>query len=67
MAITIDSREREVLGLVVEGLSNKEIGSRLTLSESVVRAILQRLLEKAGVRTRAQLVRFALESENSLL
>lgn len=66
-AITIGSREREVLGLVVEGLSNKEISSRLNLSESVVKATLQSLFEKVGVRTRAQLVRFAFGSGNSLL
>jgi DNA-binding NarL/FixJ family response regulator len=66
-AVTIDSREREVLGLVVEGLSNKEISSRLSLSETVVKATLQSLFEKVGVRTRAQLVRFAFESGNSLL
>ncbi len=66
-AVTFDSREREVLGLVVEGLSNKEISSRLNLSESVVKATLQRLFEKVGVRTRAQLVRFAFESGSALL
>ena len=66
-AVTVDSREREVLGLLVEGLSNKEIGARLDLSESVVKATLQRLFEKVGVRTRAQLVRFAFESGDSLL
>ena len=65
-AITIDAREREVLGLVAEGLSNKEISARLNLSESVVRATLQSLFEKVGVRTRAQLVRFAFESGSSL-
>lgn len=65
--ISFDSREREVLGLVVEGLSNKEISSRLNLSESVVKSTLQKLFEKVGVRTRAQLVRFAFESGNGLL
>lgn len=66
-AITFDGREREVLALVVEGLSNKEISSRLNLSESLVKATLQKLFEKVGVRTRAQLVRFAFESGNGLL
>ena len=66
-ATTFDSREREVLGLVVEGLSNKEISARLNLSESVVKSTLQRLFEKVGVRSRAQLVRFAFESGNGLL
>lgn len=66
-AMSFDPREREVIGLVVEGLSNKEISSRLNLSESVVKATLQRLFEKVGVRTRAQLVRFAFESGSTLL
>ena len=66
-AIMFDSREREVLRLVVQGLSNKEISSRLNLSESIVKAALQSLFAKVGVRTRAQLVRFAFESGNSLL
>jgi DNA-binding NarL/FixJ family response regulator len=66
-SISIEPREREVLGLVVEGLSNKEISSRLNLSESVVKATLQRLFEKVGVRTRGQLVRFAFESGSTLL
>jgi len=66
-AISFDHREREVLGLVVEGLSNKEISSRLSLSESAVKSILQKLFEKVGVRTRAQLVRFAFESGNGFL
>lgn len=45
----------------MEGLSNKEIGWRLKISESYVKTILQRLFQKTGVRTRGQLVRIALE------
>ncbi len=56
-----NERQRKVLRLVMEGLSNKEIGWRLTISESYVKAILQRLFQKTGVRTRGQLVRIALE------
>jgi two-component system nitrate/nitrite response regulator NarL len=54
-------REREVLRGVLEGLANKEIGSRLHLSETSVKAALQQLFHKTGVRTRSQLVRAALE------
>jgi DNA-binding NarL/FixJ family response regulator len=54
-------REREVLRGVFEGLSNKEIGVRLAISESSVKAALQQLFQKTGVRTRSQLVRVALE------
>jgi DNA-binding NarL/FixJ family response regulator len=54
-------RENQVLQGVFEGLSNKEIGARLDISESSVKAALQQLFQKTGVRTRSQLVRIALE------
>jgi len=54
-------RERSVLRGVFEGLSNKEIGARLEISETSVKAALQQLFHKTGVRTRSQLVRIALE------
>jgi DNA-binding NarL/FixJ family response regulator len=56
-----NERQRRVLRHVVEGLSNKEIAWRLQISESYVKAILQRLFQKTGVRTRGQLVRVAFE------
>jgi DNA-binding NarL/FixJ family response regulator len=54
-------RQRMVLRFVLEGLSNKEIAWRLQISESYVKAILQSLFQKTGVRTRGQLVRVAVE------
>jgi DNA-binding NarL/FixJ family response regulator len=54
-------RQRRVLRYVLEGLSNKEIAWRLQISESYVKAILQGLFQKTGVRTRGQLVRVAFE------
>jgi two-component system nitrate/nitrite response regulator NarL len=60
-ARTFTERERQVLSFVFEGLSNKEIAGRLQVSESSVKASLQQLFEKTGVRTRSQLVRVALE------
>ena len=54
-------RESQVLRGVFEGLSNKEIGARLAISESSVKAALQQLFQKTGVRTRSQLVRIVLE------
>jgi DNA-binding NarL/FixJ family response regulator len=56
-----NERQRKVLRYIVEGLSNKEIAWRLQISESYVKAILQGLFQKTGVRTRGQLVRVALE------
>jgi two-component system, NarL family, nitrate/nitrite response regulator NarL len=54
-------RERRVLSFIFEGLANKQIGDRLQISESAVKACLQQLFAKTGVRTRSQLVRIALE------
>jgi len=57
----LTEREQEVLQGVFEGLANKEISGRLGVSESAVKATLQQLFRKTGVRTRSQLVRVALE------
>lgn len=54
-------RERQVLAYVFEGLVNKEIADKIGVSESSVKATLQQLFSKTGVRTRSQLVRIALE------
>jgi len=54
-------RDRLVLRGVFEGLANKEIADRLHVSESAIKASLQQLFSKTGVRTRSQLVRVALE------
>lgn len=59
--VRFTERDREVLRAVFEGLANKEIAERLTVSESAVKASLQQLFSKTGVRTRSQLVRVALE------
>jgi DNA-binding NarL/FixJ family response regulator len=58
---SLNARERAVLKAVFEGLSNKEIAAHLQTSESSVKAVLQQLFDKTGVRTRSQLVRIALE------
>jgi two-component system nitrate/nitrite response regulator NarL len=57
----LSERERQVLSFILEGLANKQIADRLQISESAVKASLQQLFAKTGVRTRSQLVRIALE------
>jgi DNA-binding NarL/FixJ family response regulator len=54
-------REQKVLRCVFEGLSNKEMSHQLGVSQSSVKATLQNLFDKMGVRTRGQLVRIAIE------
>jgi DNA-binding NarL/FixJ family response regulator len=57
----LTARERDVLRGVFEGNHNKAIASQLQVSESAVKAILQQLFDKTGVRSRTQLLRLALE------
>jgi PAS domain S-box-containing protein len=63
----LNARELEVLRLLVQGLANKEIASRMGISESAVKNTLQQLFAKSAVRTRSQLVRVALERYRNLL
>jgi DNA-binding NarL/FixJ family response regulator len=57
----LTERQRLVLHCILDGLSNKEIAARLECSETSVKASIQELFSKAGVRTRSQLVRVAIE------
>lgn len=57
----ITERQRQVLRSILDGLTNKEIAARMQASETSVKAIIQELFNKAGVRTRSQLVRVAIE------
>ncbi|HXY48638.1 MAG TPA: response regulator transcription factor [Terriglobales bacterium] len=63
----LTARERQVLSGVFEGMANKEIAAKIGVSESSVKATLQQLFAKTGVRTRGQLVRIALEQYRSQL
>jgi DNA-binding NarL/FixJ family response regulator len=56
-------RERSVLDEIFNGLTNKEIAAKLSISEAYVKAVLQQLFSKTGVRTRSQLVRIVLEEQ----
>jgi len=66
-SLSLQTREAEVLRLLVQGLANKEIAARLAVSESTVKNALQQLFTKTGVRTRSQLVRVALEEYRNIL
>jgi two-component system, NarL family, nitrate/nitrite response regulator NarL len=57
----LSERERIALRCLLEGYANKQIGVRLDISESSVKALLRGLFDKLGVRTRSQLVKIALD------
>jgi DNA-binding NarL/FixJ family response regulator len=57
----ITEKEYEVIQLVAEGFSNKEISQRLFLSEGTVRNYLSTILEKLNLRDRTQLAIFYLK------
>ncbi|MEU1473945.1 response regulator transcription factor [Streptomyces sp. NPDC005760] len=51
---SLSPREREILALIGDGLTNREIGKRLYLSEKTVKNHISRLLAKLGVHRRVQ-------------
>ena len=54
--VPLSPREREILGLVAEGLGNKIVASRLGISEHTVKTHIASIFEKLGAETRAEAV-----------
>lgn len=52
----LTQREHEILGLIAEGLSNREIGERIFVSENTVKTHSSRVFDKLGVNRRVQAV-----------
>ena len=59
----LSSRELEVLSLVAQGLSNKEVASRLFLSEHTIKRHLANILTRLGLPSRAAAVAYAVRNE----
>ncbi|MBI2965007.1 MAG: response regulator transcription factor, partial [Chloroflexi bacterium] len=55
----LSEREREVLALVAQGLTNKEIAAKLFISENTARNHVSRILEKLGLARRSEAATFA--------
>jgi two-component system, NarL family, nitrate/nitrite response regulator NarL len=60
---TLAERQQAVLKGILGGLTNRRIAEQIGASESTVKATLQQLFDKTGVRTRSQLVRIMLAEE----
>lgn len=58
----LSRREREVLELVAQGHTNQQVADRLSVSVKTVETHRARVVDKLGLKTRADLVRFALET-----
>lgn len=58
----LSRRELEVVRLIADGLTNKDIASELRISPYTVRNYLSQIFDKVGVSTRTELVRFAIAS-----
>src|SRR5207237_2555896 len=61
---SLTNRESEILGLLSEGLSNKEIAERGKISYDTVRAHLRHIYEKLHVRGRTEAVKMYLKTPN---
>ena len=57
---TLSTREREVLKLAAEGLTNAEIGERLSIGKRTVETHRANLIRKLDLKSQADLVRFAI-------
>ncbi|GAA2473785.1 response regulator transcription factor [Streptomyces longisporus] len=62
----LTDREREILSLIGEGLTNRQIGGRLFLAEKTVKNHISRLLAKLGVERRIQAAVIATQAEDRL-
>jgi DNA-binding NarL/FixJ family response regulator len=62
----LTEREREILALIGEGLTNRQIGQRLFLAEKTVKNHISRLLAKLGVERRVQAAVIATQAQDRL-
>lgn len=63
-SVRMTGREREVIALISEGLSNKEIAQRLNLATDTVKSHVHNILEKLALHTRLEIASFAHTNDN---
>jgi DNA-binding NarL/FixJ family response regulator len=59
----LSNREREIVALIGEGYRNKEIASKLCISEPTVKSHLQHIFRKLDIKNRSQLITFAIKNQ----
>jgi len=59
ISVRMTKREREVIRLVADGMTNKEIAHELHLADSTVKSHIHNILEKLALRSRVQIARYA--------
>jgi len=61
----LSSREQDVLGLVAQGLTNKEVAEKLFISENTVKYHMKNILDKLHLQNRAQVIAWAARQDRS--
>jgi two-component system response regulator NreC len=62
--ITLSGREKEVVGLIGKGFRNKEIAQKLNISEPTVKTHLNRIFQKLSVKSRSELISYAVKNSD---
>ena len=62
-AVKMTKREREVIGLLAEGLSNKEIGQKIHVSTFTVKSHIHNIMEKLALHTRLEIANYSYTGE----
>ena len=60
-AVRMTNREREIIALIADGLSNKEIAQRLNIATHTVKSHVHNIMEKLALHTRLQIAKFTRE------
>ena len=63
--LLLTEREEQVVALVSDGLTNREVARELNLSEHTIKKYLFRIFDKLGISTRVELVLYAMKHGNS--
>ena len=62
-AVQMTKRERETIGLIAEGLSNKDIAKRLNIATYTVKSHVHNILEKLALSSRLQIAKYTYDDE----